>query len=1110
MGIVNTFKAMLEDKGTASALAKLSGDTPSPNKVTPGYVSGLDKYKALYNQATQSNVDLTKLKNARGEPYKNNTQGLKEASTKLEKLLAGSDEPKVIEVIQGEKPLTTRQKAAINKESRANKKLLKQEADALALEEKTRKAIEAKAAKEAENALELERWETAKRYKEDTNTYNKLNQSIFENKQAFNNKYVKSMHNGSLSDIGLDQLTKWSDNIAAYEDKLDELLDGGYMPPHDTKWSPDIPRFELPEGALNRSSYVPYKPKPVDPSLNPDLDASKDPLDMGAGYDGAYTNQNSKRKFRKDPDSKPTEPIDNGYKPEDYDETVRRQKANQEAQNKAVDETLGNAYSSATMESMSRANRTTFEKFAKLTESVAEGLGAIVGDETASRLLSFSRYGTGGNSAAIHTKNFVSRGKFRLNKMFDMIGVQADVKLADVLLKMVGQGGRYAAKRAVTKQLYKDVAQRLFINSQEFASGQKISKSPNKAIQDIVDAYATSGFVDGNLQDLKKVGLAQDVLINPYSLPVVHQYKLMKDLVADGTLTWEQLHAALGKQILNNPGIANVRKDPVDPRVVGKAYVEKLHSATQNKSNMHWSPPSSGDRIIDEFLDKSLTGKGDVDSPINWDFKEAIGTTANGKTITMADLVDTNIRDLLINRNARQGGLFGLANSGLKVKAEFGELTDAQKAENALLQAEGKPLKDFYVSVNSEARLDRFFKTYLDEIDDPALHYKAKEFLKNYTHTQMGRATGETLPPVFSSSITLATTMLLKNSGIYNLVDFGTMMYNHGGLKVLPALLATLGSGDFMRIVGNRVTPDEARKGLEHILAMHRAGDNGISSYAHFMADDAYDGSALMASIDYLGQGTPFANMSEMVRRTQLYTVARLLDDELKAFGKGNSGGRKSIAGHWEKAGVPPEIVAGWKEAINKYGTNIDAWDAKYNPQRFQGEISNLMDRSVFSATHGELPSWFANSTVAKTIFPFMTAQFALGDKLLKQTIALDGKRGLAELIAYQTPFALAAVYLKEIAAGRDPSELSSTELIFGYLNSIPTLGQFSLLLNLVNPDSFGLNANSTVLTAVDKLYTIAEKTATGEASWADFVAHIPLAGLVPPVNAITGQFKGE
>jgi hypothetical protein len=276
------------------------------------------------------------------------------------------------------------------------------------------------------------------------------------------------------------------------------------------------------------------------------------------------------------------------------------------------------------------------------------------------------------------------------------------------------------------------------------------------------------------------------------------------------------------------------------------------------------------------------------------------------------------------------------------------------------------------------------------------------------------------------------------------------------------------------------------------------------------MADDAYDGSALMASIDYLGQGTPFANMSEMVRRTQLYTVARLLDDELKAFGKGNSGGRKSIAGHWEKAGVPPEIVAGWKEAINKYGTNIDAWDAKYNPQRFQGEISNLMDRSVFSATHGELPSWFANSTVAKTIFPFMTAQFALGDKLLKQTIALDGKRGLAELIAYQTPFALAAVYLKEIAAGRDPSELSSTELIFGYLNSIPTLGQFSLLLNLVNPDSFGLNANSTVLTAVDKLYTIAEKTATGEASWADFVAHIPLAGLVPPVNAITGQFKGE
>jgi hypothetical protein len=157
----------------------------------------------------------------------------------------------------------------------------------------------------------------------------------------------------------------------------------------------------------------------------------------------------------------------------------------------------------------------------------------------------------------------------------------------------------------------------------------------------------------------------------------------------------------------------------------------------------------------------------------------------------------------------------------------------------------------------------------------------------------------------------------------------------------------------------------------------------------------------------------------------------------------------------------------------------------------------------VLKVTGGELPDFLQNSSVGKAILPFMSAQLSLTNSLLRNRYN-QGAVPILELIAYQTPFALAAVYLKEIINGRNPEDLTSKQLIFSYLSALPTIGGGGLLLTLLNQDGGrGLSASSTAFSYINNVAKFSDKLISGEATTVDLLKIMPLVGANPVVKGI-------
>lgn len=892
----------------------------------------------------------------------------------------------------------------------------------------------------------------------------------------FQNLHNKALKQGYLTDKQLDVLKGHYSTIETHKDTLNNLQRGGY--------EGTFPKqFELPPNSFNPSSYKRPKPKPPGDEI---------PNPVG---DIGYGDKNTPG-YRSDEDIDINAKDNPAYKqtPADMEARAKHKKTLEEI-NQQV---MGSQSDTEWGKRMSHENDV-FGRDVSKAAAFVDQLSLLVGQENAGRVLSDAARGT--NTSAVHyQQNFVLETESKLQEMKAVFNKALDISAFSVLSK-----DKYSANLTKIKELKQGLTERLLINAQEFREGKVISMTSDFDIQSMVDEYVKSGLAPGVSKKLHDAGIIKAEDTNPFSIPVKHAYTAIQSRIEAGIIAKEDYFDMIGDQLVSlNP---NFTSKKYKPRDVGKAFYNKLEDRLRNGNSKHFTPESSGDPLLDETLNQLFFGSSDFSTKLNLDFKKVYTSPTTGKTFKLSDFIDVDVFENIRAYNHRGGGLYGLVKSGLLVEVPEQLLTISQKAANLAADSAGKARPLHLKTITSEADFERWTKSYLDNIPLGEAYKEAQEVFDNTLHLLMGRAPGEEVAAGFKAANTLAATIFLKNSGVLNIFDSFTQAFFFGGLSVLGSLVAALPAGKFWNFVGKNMTKAEAEESIAFLQAARRASAGNTTSFAHFMGNEAYKGNKIYEAIGAMGDKTTWFNMSEWVRRMQLYTVARTLDSEMAKLAQGvGQEGRKSLSHHLREAGVPQEMIDKWGEAIRKFGHDTRKWSAEYHPERLEVELGSLMDRIILGVYAGELPGFLANSSVGKALLPFLSATFALHNKLFRYT-SRRGGFAMAELLAYQAPGALAITYLKEVASGRNPEDLTTKQLIFGFLTNMSGLGSLTLLLNLVTQDGGrGLQFSSAATGFPNRVAQVLLKGSTGEADMRDLLAVMPLLAVNPVLNTLTGK----
>ena len=994
-------------------------------------------------------------------------------------------------------PKIKRTKAQVQADAEANKlRKLAEKAEAKRIREAEAEVNRANRLKalEAENTQKY----LDKTYKKSIREYNR---AVVD----FQNLHSKAVGQGYLTDK---QLTTLQGHYAAIEDygaSLSNLKRGGY--------SGDFPKeFQLPPGSFNQTSYKPPKPKPTNPAdyavikrpeptskgkipeetIELNIKDEARPKGFGLGGKGS-------KNYRTEDDIgfAPDETIDINatdnikYKPTPEDLAARKKQIEleQEIHRMANGANLDPDF----VKHMQNSNDIFQTQFTKAAAFVDQ-LAAVVGKDNASRILANSAEGVN-VSAAHYLKNFIEESESKLQSIIKLFDEQLDISAWSVLSK-----DKYAANIVKERELKQGLTERLLINAQEFREGKTISFASDFRLQGLVDEYVKSDIAISTNKKLHSAGVVKDLDANPFSIPTKHSYEAIESRIESGRIVKEDYYEMIGDQLKLNPNFHSRYKDT---KIIGKAFYDRLEDKVRKGAEANYTPISSGDSVLDADLDSLFIGSSDFNGKVKFDFLKTYTSKTTGETFRLGDFIDIDIFENVRAYNTRAGGLYGLSKSGLLVDTPDELLTIVQKEARQKAAREGKAPPIFLKTITSEADFVRWSKSFVDAIPAGAASKEAQTILDNTLHLLMGRAVGEEISAGFQAASTLATTILLKASGVLNLLDTASMAFFSGGLSVLGSLVASLPSSKFWKFVGKDMTTAEAEESIAYILAGRKAASGNSRGFGHFINNSAYAGNRLYEAIGHMGRKTTWYNMSEHVRRMQLFTMARIIDSEMAKLAKGGARGRKSLYKYFKDAGVTEEMVEGWGEAIRKFGHDTRKWSADYHPERFNLEVSSLLDRVILGTYAGELPGFLTSSSIAKAILPFTSASFALTNKLTRYT-AKKGNLAIAELIAYQAPAALAVTYLREVAAGRNPEDMTPKQVIFGFLSSLSVLGSFALFLNAFS--DHGLSAGSVVTAFPNKFIKVLEKGTMGEADVRDLLAVMPLYAIHPGLNLLTGR----
>lgn len=595
--------------------------------------------------------------------------------------------------------------------------------------------------------------------------------------------------------------------------------------------------------------------------------------------------------------------------------------------------------------------------------------------------------------------------------------------------------------------------------------------------------YIESGFATTKYDELARSGIVTEdalELITRRStyMPVAHSYTRTRLFINDAgdaaavAAREQSVRLFLGKQIADM--YPSLRAGITTSKGVIRMSTESLGKRFMYNAKARESSPSAvrttgvpKDDLVDMMVDQGVeleeakqlavkisdqrsaaSGFSNTRRRISWDWNAKM-TAPDGTTFGMRDLVDENPMGTLNEYNRRVSKRSALATYGFK------DRTSLDKAKQEIL----------------------------DKLPKGTDHAKVVKFMDDTISAAMGNPVGDSIPATLRSMQTVASSMLLAWSGLYQAVEAATQVQKLGLLRSLPAILPAMrpmfkGMGGF--------TVSEAKDLEKAITGQMMSPDRWRRIFTQY-SDDFDVTNSFHEGVQYYGQSTKFLNGSEFIKRYQIGLYAKVIT---KAFEGASKGVASDIKFLQKKLRMSDELIDVVSKEYKAHGDNINAWDADARLAMEQKVLSEG-DNLALQILHGEAPDFMDYTAWGKFLFPFMRFVWGAHNKILRGTYIRDGAAATAMVMAVQFPLAVMVAQLKRASAGEEPYDIDDPadlkDLIRSTATAMSSLGLFSVPLDIILSEGRNLGSVS-VFAPITKTYGLGSAIASEDgASLRDF-----------------------
>lgn len=432
-------------------------------------------------------------------------------------------------------------------------------------------------------------------------------------------------------------------------------------------------------------------------------------------------------------------------------------------------------------------------------------------------------------------------------------------------------------------------------------------------------------------------------------------------------------------------------------------------------------------RRIEQNLDEAGKSKySKTRLPLDMTVKMA---TPDGKTISVLDMIDTDLSRLADNYNQQMAGRSALAAAGVG-------------GDDASIQA----LRGRYHETLVQAGLKDA------DIDDHMLQFD--HLMSDFTGN---RPPGTILGATAQRAKSLAHSTMLAASGLWQVAEYGTLAYRHGAARTAAEFFRQFpGVAGILRKAGR--DPDLYDE-LTSVVGLDLARDVRVRPWLRQYEANLTASDTMLDRVLYLGnQATPILNGMKFVHTHQVRLNANLT---MNTIGRAAAGDRRAVQ-MLREYGLDGDAWTKVKQAVldnaemngkNVRSMNWDGWsqeavDAALNV------AARIMDDTILFGRAGQGSS-FARSQVGQILGQFRSFVSFAHNKLLRGTIQNSGYTGLAMLLAYQYPLTMMMVAANELRKGEVPDFTSEEGLLdlskkaIGYTAGIGFIGDAAGILGL-------------------------------------------------------------
>lgn len=323
---------------------------------------------------------------------------------------------------------------------------------------------------------------------------------------------------------------------------------------------------------------------------------------------------------------------------------------------------------------------------------------------------------------------------------------------------------------------------------------------------------------------------------------------------------------------------------------------------------------------------------------------------------------------------------------------------------------------------------------------------KASEIMRYAYNLSMGNPVGADIGDVARAAASIANTMFLGKSGLYNLVDFGSIANEFNTVATVKEIIPALKRGIGFDL--KTLTKKEC-KDLIDILRLESFEEGRFRNVVTRQAEDMFVlKKSITREIEWATQSVRFLNGMEAVRRLQINMTTSLYIKKLEDAIKGSVKDQEYFI---KNSGYSKGIFNSIKREVDAHGWNVYQWDNKALANRVHTEARATVDNVILSIRNGERPR-FMDNPIGKVAFAYQSFVFAANQKLLRRYWNQEGILGVATLMTMQLPLACLVGMLSNVIEGKDPEK----DLVTSVSTSMSALGLFTIPITALSRGELG------------------------------------------------------